>query len=228
MKKIIVAIDGVSGSGKSTTAQAVARRLGYTYVDSGAMYRAVTLYFLEHHVDFTNKDEVAAALDEIKISFRISPENQRNEIYLNSQNASQKIRTMEVSEKVSAVSAIPEVRHEMLTKQRELGKNKGIVMDGRDIGTAVLPEAELKVFMTADVAVRARRRKLDFENAHQLVNVRDIENNLRDRDQKDTTRKTNPLKKAIDAYEIDTSEITLEEQIQKVVDFAQEIIDSQY
>ena len=117
MKKIIVAIDGVSGSGKSTTAQAVARRLGYTYVDSGAMYRAVTLYFLEHNVDFTNKDEVAAALDEIKISFRISPENQRNEIYLNSQNASQKIRTMEVSEKVSAVSAIPEVRHEMLAKQ---------------------------------------------------------------------------------------------------------------
>jgi cytidylate kinase len=221
IQKIIIAIDGYSSCGKSTTAKLVAARLGYGYIDTGAMYRAVTLYFLEHNISLTNPKEVEKALQHISISFHHNAKTNENETFLNGLNVEKEIRKMYVSDMVSEVSAIPEVRHAMVAQQQKMGKKKGIVMDGRDIGTRVFPEAELKVFMTADVDLRAFRRQQELLEKKQMVNLEEIKRNLLHRDEIDTTRKESPLTQAPDAYLIDTSHVTVEEQVDQVVALAQ-------
>lgn len=220
MRKIIIAIDGYSACGKSTTAKMVASRLGYIYIDSGAMYRAVTLYFCQNHISSTIPHKVAQALDNIHIQFVHNPKNEKNETYLNGLNVEEEIRKMYISEKVSEVSAIPEVRKAMVYQQQQMGKKRGLVMDGRDIGTCVFPDAELKIFMTADITVRAQRRQEELLEKNELVDIEDIVKNLQMRDHLDTTRKENPLRKAEDAYLLDNTAITIDEQIDFVISLA--------
>lgn len=215
-RKIVIAIDGYSACGKSTTAKEVARILGYRYIDSGAMYRAVTVYFLEHHVALSNPKEVIKALSEISISFKVNSKG-ISETYLNNMNVEKEIRRMRISENVSPVSAIKEVRVAMVNQQRKLGKEKGIVMDGRDIGTVVFPEAELKFFMTADMLVRAFRRQKELLENDKLVDLDEVIENITERDRIDTTRKESPLRQADDAIVIDTTHITIDEQVDEVV-----------
>lgn len=218
-RKIVIAIDGYSACGKSTTAKEVANVLGYRYIDSGAMYRAVTLYFLDHHISLTNPKEVRKALDNISISFKLNGRNS-SETFLNGLSVEKKIRSMKVSEMVSQVSTLKEVRDEMVNQQRKMGKEKAVVMDGRDIGTAVFPNAELKVFMTADMLVRAFRRQRELLDRDQLVDLDEVLINLQERDRIDTTRAESPLKQAPDATVIDTTFITLDEQVDEVVRMA--------
>jgi len=219
MKRIIIAIDGYSACGKSTTAKEVARELNYRYIDSGAMYRAVTLYFLDHHVSLTNPKEVEKALREIHITFIVNSKG-ISETFLNGINIESAIRKMRISENVSQVSAIREVRLAMVDQQRKLGKERGIVMDGRDIGTVVFPEAELKVFLTADMLVRAFRRQKELLEKNDLVDIDEIVDNLIKRDQIDSTRKESPLIKADKAVSIDTTHITIDEQVDEVIRLA--------
>lgn len=223
-KDIIIAIDGFSGCGKSTTAKAVAGTLGYTYIDSGAMYRATTLYFLHHQVALTDDKAVEKALQQLHIAFRPADDGQKYEIYLNGENVEEEIRQMKVSGSVSAVSAIPQVRKAMVALQRAMGAGKKVVMDGRDIGTNVFPHAELKIFMTADTMVRAARRKKELLEKGHKVSLEEIKRNLEERDTIDSGRTENPLRKAEDAIEIDTSHLTFEEQVDKVLDLARNII----
>lgn len=224
LRKIIVAIDGYSSCGKSTTAKLVAAKLGYGYIDTGAMYRAVTLYFLQNAVTYTNPKEVERVLHNISISFYHNPKTNENETFLNGVNVEKEIRKMYISNQVSEVSTIAEVRHAMVAQQQKMGKKRGIVMDGRDIGTRVFPEAELKIFMTADLELRAVRRQQELMAKKQMVNLEEIKQNLIHRDQIDTTRKESPLVQAPDAYLIDTSFITVEEQVDTVVSYAQSLI----
>lgn len=219
MRKIIIAIDGYSGCGKSTTAKEVAKILGYHYIDSGAMYRAVTYYFLEHLVAFTNPKEVNKALAAITLSFHVNSKG-TSELFLNGVNVEKPIRKMRVSENVSPVSAIKEVREAMVTQQRKFGKTKGIVMDGRDIGSVVFPEAELKIFLTADILVRAFRRQRELLEREEMIDVDSIIENLKNRDQIDSTRKESPLVKAPNAESIDTTHITIDEQVDEVIRLA--------
>ncbi len=219
MRKIVIAIDGYSACGKSTTAKEVARILGYRYIDSGAMYRAITLYFLDHLVSFTNPKEIDKALQEIKLSFVVNLKGV-SEIFLNGINVEKAIRKMRISENVSQVSTIKVVREAMVALQRKMGKDKGIVMDGRDIGTVVFPEAELKVFLTADLMVRAFRRQKELLEKEDLVPIDTIVENLRSRDLIDSTRKESPLVKANDATEMDTTHVTIDEQVDEVVRMA--------
>ncbi len=223
MKEIIIAIDGNSGCGKSTTAKAVAKNLHYIYIDTGAMYRAVTLYFIRNEIDLDDEEQVASALNNIHISFKYDPSLGLNEAYLNSENVEEEIRGMDVSNLVSPVSAISMVRRKMVEQQREMGKGKGVVMDGRDIGTVVFPEAELKIFMSATLEVRADRRKKELKEKGKQVVLDEVAQNLKSRDQIDSSRVDSPLKKADGAYEIDTSYISFEEQVQRVLDLADEI-----
>ncbi|MBF9252003.1 (d)CMP kinase [Pontibacter sp. 172403-2] len=218
MKKIVIALDGHSSCGKSTTAKKVAAALGYAYIDTGAMYRAVTLYMLRHHVALTNPKEVCDALDNIDISFHYNPKTKRNETYLNGLNVEDEIRKMYISNQVSEVSVVPEVRHAMVAQQQKMGRKRGVVMDGRDIGTAVFPDAEVKVFMTADVDTRARRRQQELLEKNQLVNLDEIRENLQKRDHIDSTRKESPLRRAEDAALLDTSHMTIDEQVDFVID----------
>ncbi len=220
MYKIIIAIDGYSSCGKSTTARQVAQRLGYAYVDTGAMYRAVTLFFHQHLVSLTNSKEVAAALDRLQISFRRHPDSGSNDTYLNGLNVEPEIRKMYISENVSEVSALPEVRRSMVAQQQRMGKMKGLVLDGRDVGTVVFPEAELKVFMTADPLIRAQRRQQELLLRGEMVTLDDILRNLQKRDLIDTTRAESPLRQAADAYLLDNSFLTVEEQVDLVVNWA--------
>jgi cytidylate kinase len=224
MPKIIVAIDGFSSCGKSTTAKLVARQLNYPYIDTGAMYRAVTLFFIQNHITLTNPKETSQALSDIHISFRRHPELGRNDTYLNGLNVEEEIRKMYVSEKVSEVSAIAEVRHALVAQQQRMGKTKGIVMDGRDIGTVVFPQAELKIFMTADPMIRAQRRQLELMEKGEVVGLAEIAENLKMRDHIDTTRSESPLRQAEDAVYIDNSLMTLDEQVELVVRLADEQI----
>lgn len=219
MRKIIVAIDGYSACGKSTTAKKVAQILGYYYVDSGAMYRAVTVYVLENHVTLTNPKEIARALTNIQVSFKINPQGV-TETYLNGLNVERKIRKMQISEWVSQVSAIKEVREAMVESQRKMGKRKGIVMDGRDIGTVVFPEAELKLFLTADLLVRAFRRQKELLERDELVDLDNVIANLKQRDELDSKRKESPLRQAQDAIIIDTTNITIDEQVDEAIRLA--------
>jgi CMP/dCMP kinase len=217
--KIIIAIDGYSACGKSTTAREVAAVLGYRYIDSGAMYRAVTHHFLQHHVTLTNPKEVSKALSQITISFVVNSRNQ-TETFLNGANVEGDIRKMKVSENVSQISAVRSVREAMVNLQRRMGKDKGIVMDGRDIGTVVFPEAELKLFMTAEMEVRAARRQKELLEREKLVDLQTVIENIRLRDHLDTTREDGPLRKADDATVIDTTNITIEEQVDEVLHMA--------
>ena len=219
MRKIIIAIDGYSACGKSTTAKEVARILGYRYIDSGAMYRAVTLYFLDHHIALTNLMEVTKALQEIKITFHQNV-NGITETFLNGLNVEKKIRKMRVSESVSPVSTIKEVRYALVEQQRKMGEDKGIVMDGRDIGSVVFPQAELKLFLTAELLVRAFRRQRELLLKEDLVDLDTIIANLIKRDEMDSHRMESPLVQAPDALIIDTTFITIGEQVDEVVRLA--------
>jgi cytidylate kinase len=219
LRKIVIAIDGYSACGKSSTAKSVASILGYRYIDTGAMYRAVTLYFMEHHVALTNPKEVGRSLQQINISFKVNSRNV-SETYLNGLNVEKAIRSMRVSERVSEVSAIKDVRTAMVDLQRKMGKEKAVVMDGRDIGTVVFPLAELKLFMRADLLVRAFRRQRELLEKDRLVDLDDVISNIVQRDEYDTTRTESPLRCANDAILIDTTYITLEEQVDEVVRMA--------
>lgn len=219
MKRIIIAIDGHSGCGKSSTARAVAKELGYTYVDSGAMYRAVTLYFLDHGIDLMDTTSVSRALDEIRIDFRLNPQGQ-SETWLNGQNCETMIRDMRIARLVSQVSAIGAVRKAMVARQRELGKDRGLVMDGRDIGTVVYPDAELKIFLTASLEVRAKRRQIELDQKGNRADLQEIIKNLTERDHADSTRAESPLRKADGAIEIDTSDLAFSNQVAQVVNLA--------
>lgn len=219
LRKIVIAIDGYSACGKSTTAKLVASILGYRYIDTGAMYRAVTLYFLDHHISLTNPKEISKGLRDISVSFKVNSRNV-SETYLNGLNVENDIRKMRVSEQVSNVSAIKEVRMAMVEQQRRMGKEKGVVMDGRDIGTIVFPQAELKLFMTADLMVRAFRRQKELLEKKQLVDLDEVIDNIVQRDKIDTSRAESPLRQADDAIVMDTTHITIEEQVDEVVRMA--------
>ncbi len=219
IKKIVIAIDGYSACGKSTTAKLVAGILGYRYIDTGAMYRAVTLYFLDHHVSLTNPKEVCKAIDDIHISFKVNSKN-ITETYLNNLNVENQIRRMRISENVSTVSAIKDVRVAMVEQQRKMGRERAVVMDGRDIGTVVFPNAELKVFMTADVLVRAFRRQKELLMRDQMIDLDEVIDNLIQRDRIDTTRAESPLRQAEDAHVMDTTHITIDEQVDEVIRMA--------
>jgi len=217
MQRIIIAIDGHSACGKSTTARGVAMKLNYKYIDTGAMYRAVTLHFHNDYVTITNPKDVKSALEAINIDFHYNEKKDLNEIYLNGLNVEEEIRKMYISEKVSEISALSAVREVLRELQRKIGKRKGVVMDGRDIGTVVFPEAELKVFMTADFEVRAKRRQQELIEKGTLIDLQEVMDNLKKRDEMDSSREDSPLKKAGDAFVLDTTYLTIDEQIDKVV-----------
>lgn len=220
MPKIIVAIDGYSSCGKSTLARALAARLGYAYIDSGAMYRCVAFYSLQHGAIKDKQfieEAIIKLLPEIHISFKFNSHTDASDTYLNDVNVEKQIRTLEVAEIVSKVSAIKEVRKHMVELQRKLGKKKGIVMDGRDIGSNVFPKAELKIFMTADTDVRVQRRLDELHSKGMHVSAAEVKENLLQRDHDDTHRKENPLVKADDAIELDNSDLSREEQLEYVV-----------
>jgi cytidylate kinase len=219
LRKIVIAIDGYSACGKSSTAKEVAAILGYRYIDSGAMYRAVTFYFLEHHVSLTNPKEITKALEQIHITFKVNQKN-GTDTFLNGLNVEKEIRKMRVSEMVSQVSTIKDVRTAMVDQQRRMGKERAIIMDGRDIGTVVFPTAELKLFMQADMNVRAFRRQKELLERGQLVDLDDVVENIRQRDEIDTTRAESPLRKADDAVEVDTTYVSFDEQVDEVVRLA--------
>ena len=239
--KIIIAVDGFSSCGKSTFAKAIAARLGYIFIDTGAMYRAVTLYALEHGAirsGIVDEEAVVKQLDKISITFRFNPERGASDIYVDGDlaaaggaigmgmaisksaegiarqpEAEGKIRTIEVSNCVSRVSAIPEVRSKLVAMQQEMGRRRGVVMDGRDIGTVVFPDAELKIFMTADPAVRACRRYKELTGKGMTVTMEEVERNIRERDKADMSRAISPLRQADDAVVLDNSHMTVDEQM---------------
>lgn len=228
MKKIIIAIDGYSSSGKSTMARALARRIGYVYVDSGAMYRAVTLYAIEHGMTGNDGnidlEALVAALPEINISFTPAGADGIQHTMLNGRDVESKIRGMEVSSLVSPVSAIPEVRRRLTELQRDFGRERGIVMDGRDIGTTVFPDAEMKVFVDATPEVRARRRTLELEQKGASPVYEEVLENIRERDRIDTTRKESPLRKADDAHVLDNDNLSIPQQMDWLMDLYDNII----
>lgn len=213
MKKIIITIDGWSSCGKSTLARQVAKVLNYVYVDSGAMYRAITLYFLRNHVDWTHPRAVKNALEQIELEFVYNPMSQQTEMQLNGENVEYMIRDMVVAETVSEVAAIREVREFAVEQQRKMGVQKGIVMDGRDIGTVVFPEAELKIFMEADNAVRVERRFKELYEKNPNITIEEVKNNLEMRDFIDSNREISPLRQAPDAIVLDNSKLTEEQQL---------------
>ena len=229
MGKITIAIDGYSSTGKSTIAKRLAASLNYIYVDTGAMYRAVTLFALQEGIIDKDGHLVEAALvdklSEIHLQFVPNEETGRSEMYLNDQNVEQEIRTLHVSGFVSKVAAIKEVREKLVKMQQAMGKDKGIVMDGRDIGTVVFPEAELKLFMTASPETRATRRYKELLEKSEAVTYEEVLRNVEERDRIDSTRTVSPLTKAKDAIEFDNSDMGLEEQFERIHDFAQRVID---
>jgi cytidylate kinase len=223
-KKIIIAIDGYSSCGKSTLARQLARELNYIYIDSGAMYRAITLYFLRNHIDWTDKKEVKDAIGQIKLEFHTNNSSGESEMYLNDENVEYVIRDLVVAEKVSEIAAIKQVREYAVNQQQKMGKKKGIVMDGRDIGTTVFPEAELKIFMTADNTIRVERRFRELYAKNPNITIEEVNNNLELRDYIDSHREVSPLKQAADAVVIDNSDLTPEEQLRKALQLAKEKI----
>lgn len=219
-KKIIIAIDGFSSTGKSTLAKELAKHLGYVYVDTGAMYRAVALFAMQNGYigeAFFDKESLINSLPYIKLVFKFNPDLGFAEMYLNDVNVEKEIRTIEVSNYVSKVAEIPEVRSKLVEQQQEMGKSKGIVMDGRDIGTVVFPEAELKIFMNASAQTRAERRFKELQEKGDKVSFEEVLKNIEERDYIDTHRDDSPLIKAKDALEFDNSNISKQEQFQKVL-----------
>ena len=223
-KKIIITIDGWSSCGKSTLAKQLAEKLKYAYIDSGAMYRAITLYFLRNHVDWTDSKAVVKALKEIHVEFAHNEGTETGEIILNGENVEYLIRDLVVAEKVSEVASIKEVRDYAVKQQQALGTKKAIVMDGRDIGTVVFPEAELKIFMTADKAVRVERRFRELYEKNPNISIEEVKNNLEMRDYIDSHREISPLRKAPDAIVLDNSNLSPEEQYQLALKWVKERI----
>ena len=224
MKKIIITIDGWSACGKSTLAKRLAKELGYTYIDSGAMYRAITLFFLRNHIDWTDKKEAKRALKDIRLQFIYNDKSKESEIYLNDENVEYLIRDLIVAEKVSDIAAIKDVREFAVTEQRKMGKNRGIVMDGRDIGTVVFPKAELKIFMTADNTVRVERRFKELYEKNPNTTLEEVKTNLEMRDYIDSHREISPLKKAKNALVLDNTNLTEDEQFQKAMEWINKIL----
>ena len=228
MKKITIAIDGHSSCGKSTMAKDLAREVGYVYVDTGAMYRSVTLYALRHGLfsedGSVNTDALEQQMADIRISFKFNPETGRPDTYLNGECVEKEIRSLEVSNHVSPIAAIPFVRTAMVAQQQQMGKDKGVVMDGRDIGTTVFPDAELKVFVTATAKVRAQRRYDELKAKGMPADFDDILKNVEERDYLDSHREVSPLRKADDALLLDNSDMTIPEQKQWLLDRFNEII----
>lgn len=221
MKKIIIAIDGYSSCGKSTIAKELAKALNYHYVDTGAMYRAVTLFLLQNHIDIYHPEMVAKALNDIHISFEINPNTQTQITLLNGENVENEIRVnSRVASAVSEVSSLSEVRRFLVKQQQALGAQKGIVMDGRDIGTVVFPKAELKLFITAEPNIRAQRRLDELKVLGQTTTFEEVLANLKKRDEMDSNRVDSPLLKASDAIEIDNSYLSMDEQFALIVDLA--------
>ena len=212
--KIIITIDGYSSCGKSTLAKQMAKELGYVYIDSGAMYRAITLYFLRNHIDWTNDIEVKAALKNVNLHFEYNDKLLQSEMILNDENVEYVIRDLIIAEKVSDVAAIADVRKFAVKQQQQMGKKKGIVMDGRDIGTTVFPDAELKLFMTADIAVRVERRFREMFRKNPNVTVEEVKTNLEMRDYIDSNRKVSPLRQAADAILLDNTNITKQQTME--------------
>lgn len=212
MNKIVVTIDGWSSCGKSTLAKQLARKLNYVYVDSGAMYRAITLYFIRNSVDISDVKAVTNALKEINLEFRFNEASQASEMYLNDENVEYVIRDLVIAEKVSDVAAIKEVRSFAVAAQQKMGTKKGIVMDGRDIGTVVFPKAEMKIFMTADNAVRVERRFKELYAKNPNITIEEVKNNLEMRDYIDSHREVSPLRQAKDAVVLDNTHLTQDEQ----------------
>lgn len=216
MRKITIAIDGYSSCGKSTMAKDLAREIGYIYVDTGAMYRSVTLFAMRNNLfneDGSIKtDELKSRMNEINISFKLNSETGRPDTYLNGELVEKEIRSMDVSARVSKIAALPFVREALVAQQQAMGKEKGIIMDGRDIGTVVFPDAELKIFVTASAEVRAQRRYDELKAKGMPADFDDILKNVKERDYIDTHRETSPLRKADDALELDNSHMTIEEQ----------------
>ncbi len=225
MKKIVIAIDGFSSCGKSTLARGLAAALGYAYIDSGAMYRAVTLYMLRHNISSENEEDIVAALPYITIHFENS--GMDNHTFLNGEDVEDAIRQMDVSENVSQVSIISAVRRAMVKQQQAIGRRKSIVMDGRDIGTVVFPDAELKLFLTADPEVRAQRRYKELEDKGLEVSMEAVRRNLSERDRIDSTRADSPLRQAEDAIVLDNTFLSHEEQLEKALRMAEAVLADQ-
>lgn len=213
MKKINIAIDGHSACGKSTTARSMAKVLNYRYVDSGAMYRAVTQYFIKNNVTITNPKNVERALENIIVSFELNSKTGESDTFLNGLRVENEIRLMEVTEAVSEVSALSPVRKAMVAQQKKLARKKGVIMDGRDIGTVVLPDAELKIFMSADINVRTLRRQKELMEKNQPLDFNVVKDNLERRDEIDSSREDSPLRQADDAIIMDTTYLTIDEQV---------------
>jgi cytidylate kinase len=213
MRKIIITIDGWSSCGKSTVAKQLAKSLGYVYIDSGAMYRAITLYFLRNHIDWTDSEATTEALKNISLHFQYNEKSEQSEIFLNDENVEYLIRDLVVAEKVSDVATIASVRTFAVNQQQLMGNEKGIVMDGRDIGTTVFPDAELKIFMTADILVRVERRFKEMYSKNPNVTIEEVKNNLEMRDYIDSNREVSPLTMAPDAVLLDNTQLTMEEQL---------------
>ncbi len=220
LPKIIITIDGFSSCGKSTLAKQLAQKLNYTYIDSGAMYRAITLYFLRNNIDWANVREIQNALKNISLEFLPNQHSRNTEIYLNGENVEFIIRDLIIAEKVSEVAALKDVRDFAVAAQQKIGKNKGIVMDGRDIGTTVFPDAEVKIFMVADEAVRVERRYAEMFDKNPNITLDEIKSNIAMRDYIDSNRKVSPLSKAADAIELDNTNLTEKQQL----DFALKLV----
>jgi cytidylate kinase len=218
--KIIITIDGFSSCGKSTLAKQLAQKLNYTYIDSGAMYRAITLYFLRNNIDWSDTKEIKDALKNISLEFLPNKHSLNTEIFLNGENVEFFIRDLIIAEKVSDIAALEDVRSFAVAAQQEIGKNKGIVMDGRDIGTTVFPDAEVKIFMVADEAVRVERRYAEMFDKNPNITLDEIKSNIAMRDYIDSNRKISPLRKAADAIELDNTNLTQKEQL----DFALKLV----
>jgi len=228
MRKIIITLDGFSSCGKSTLARQLANELNYVFIDSGAMYRAITLYFLRHRIDWNHQVEVLNALKNITLDFQYNAETGKSDMYLNHEDVEVFIREMQVSENVSAVSTVKEVREFAVAQQQLMGNKKGIVMDGRDIGTTVFPNAELKIFVVADPAVRVERRYKEMFEKNSNITIEEVKNNLESRDYIDSHREVSPLRKAADAIELDNSNLTREEQLEIVLKWAEEKINKSH
>jgi len=224
MKKIVIAIDGWSSCGKSTMARQLAKKLNYIFIDSGAMYRAITLYFLRNNVDIQDEAQIERALSDVKLSFQLNPVTGNNEIWLNEENVDALIREIKVAEKVSEVAALRQVREFAVAQQRTIGYEKGIVMDGRDIGSVVFPNAELKIFMTADPEIRVQRRLKELQVKNPGITIDEVRTNLASRDHIDSTRTISPLRQPEDAVVLDNSFLTPEQQLELALQWSHEKI----